>query len=498
MDFDKIKKIIKKYHWWSEDCPGRWQYCYWINSAVEQKKYFHPRYLSACFVVFKNGYLYEKTSEEEKIKIYYWLKNKFRQDPNYIKKEHVKWLAVRKKLFVQIDIVIREAAQWDKMKLLQNYNKLLAIATDSVCWGFFLECIDPYNVNILPNKVAHELLQSDSAERNDVMIELSTPPVISFMEQYRVDSARLVFKYRKLLNSHRFYQAKDFSNFVNKYSCLSVNYGGSDPFVVKDFIKQFKELAAEYSDVQLRKEIGLIVRKPQKIRQQQKILYRKYDFSRDLADDFIIMRQIGAWIDERKESMVKTSLAVWTILNHIAHLTGASKNQLEFFTEKEINFLLKQNKKVSSTIIKERSKNSVFMVTARRGKKADLKIFTKQPATVLSNLLNHIESKELVGMVASGRSGIFRGRAQIIIDATKDKFQPGSILVTSMTRPDFVPIIKKASAIVTDEGGITCHAAIIARELGIPCVIGTRHATKLIKNGDRLEIDLASGKIKIM
>lgn len=83
----------------------------------------------------------------------------------------------------------------------------------------------------------------------------------------------------------------------------------------------------------------------------------------------------------------------------------------------------------------------------------------------------------LRGVAASPGVGI--GPAKIILDVKKaaSSFSQNDILVTKMTNPDWVPLMKKASAIVTDEGGITCHAAIVSRELGIPCVVGTRQAT---------------------
>ncbi|MBI1972117.1 MAG: phosphoenolpyruvate synthase [Candidatus Aenigmarchaeota archaeon] len=75
------------------------------------------------------------------------------------------------------------------------------------------------------------------------------------------------------------------------------------------------------------------------------------------------------------------------------------------------------------------------------------------------------------------------------------KLAQGDILVTQMTTPDMVPIMKKASAIVTDTGGLTSHAAIVSRELGIPCVVGTREATRKLHDGDTITVDAASGKI---
>lgn len=76
------------------------------------------------------------------------------------------------------------------------------------------------------------------------------------------------------------------------------------------------------------------------------------------------------------------------------------------------------------------------------------------------------------------------------------KMKQGDVLVVSMTTPDFMPIIRLAGAIITDEGGVTCHAAIIARELGIPCIIGTKIATKVLKDGDVAEVDATNGVVR--
>jgi pyruvate,water dikinase len=65
-----------------------------------------------------------------------------------------------------------------------------------------------------------------------------------------------------------------------------------------------------------------------------------------------------------------------------------------------------------------------------------------------------------------------------------------------MTRPDYVPAMKKAAAIVTNEGGITCHAAIVSRELGIPCIIGTKIATEVFKDGDVVEVNANHGWVR--
>lgn len=93
--------------------------------------------------------------------------------------------------------------------------------------------------------------------------------------------------------------------------------------------------------------------------------------------------------------------------------------------------------------------------------------------------------------------GKVTGKAMVVV-GHKDfkKFKNNSILVAEMTRPDFLPIMKKAKAIITDEGSLTCHAAIVSRELGIPCVVGTKIATKVLSDGDKVEVDAHNGVIK--
>ena len=95
--------------------------------------------------------------------------------------------------------------------------------------------------------------------------------------------------------------------------------------------------------------------------------------------------------------------------------------------------------------------------------------------------------------------GKMRGRAVIVTSVKEiDKVKPGDILVSVMTRPDYVQGMKRAAAIVTDEGGVTCHAAIVSRELGIPCVIGTKIATQVIHDGDEVEVNANHGLVTII
>ncbi len=108
-----------------------------------------------------------------------------------------------------------------------------------------------------------------------------------------------------------------------------------------------------------------------------------------------------------------------------------------------------------------------------------------------------ITSSEIRGQIAS--KGTATGKVKIIINREDfDKLQNGEIIVASMTRPEFAPILNRCSAIITDEGGVTCHAAIVARELNIPCIIGTQIATEVLKDGDMVEVDADKGIVKVI
>ncbi len=100
----------------------------------------------------------------------------------------------------------------------------------------------------------------------------------------------------------------------------------------------------------------------------------------------------------------------------------------------------------------------------------------------------------LIGLGAS--PGIGTGMVKVVKDISElDKVEKGDVMVTIMTNPDMVPAMEKSAAIVTDQGGATCHAAIVSRELGIPCIVGTKVATELLKEGQTITVDASHGKV---
>jgi len=141
---------------------------------------------------------------------------------------------------------------------------------------------------------------------------------------------------------------------------------------------------------------------------------------------------------------------------------------------------------------------------AKDGKTGELFIVQARPETVQArrnpDVLEHYRLGSRSTVLISGRSvgeKISTGRVRVI-QSPEDigQFQQGEVLVTDKTDPDWQPIMKKAAAIITNRGGRTCHAAIVAREMKKPCIISTKIATKVLKDGDLVEVDATNGTVK--
>jgi pyruvate,water dikinase len=139
---------------------------------------------------------------------------------------------------------------------------------------------------------------------------------------------------------------------------------------------------------------------------------------------------------------------------------------------------------------------------AKDGETGELYIVQARPETVQSqkskSVLKSYQLKGTSEVAVTGRAVgemIGQGKAKVILDVHKiDEFEPGEVLVTNKTDPDWEPIMKRASAIVTNQGGRTCHAAIIAREMGIPAIVGCGDATGVLKSGQEVTVSCSEGE----
>lgn len=174
-----------------------------------------------------------------------------------------------------------------------------------------------------------------------------------------------------------------------------------------------------------------------------------------------------------------------------------AKDRILFsLTSAEVESLARQ-----AMIIEKHYGRPMDIEWAKDGLNGQLYILQARPETVKSRdnkqILERYTLQKKSEILAEGRSigqRIGQGKARIIKDVSEmDRVQPGDVLVSDMTDPDWEPVMKRASAIVTNRGGRTCHAAIIARELGIPAVVGCGDATKTIRDGDEVTVSCAEG-----
>jgi len=170
----------------------------------------------------------------------------------------------------------------------------------------------------------------------------------------------------------------------------------------------------------------------------------------------------------------------------------ADKQQTQKISDEDIIHLARIGKQ-----LEEHYKTPQDIEWAKEGK--SLYIVQTRPVTTIKKhtkaaTVNSSAKMLLEGVAAS--PGAASGVVKIIPDPSHiDKIMPGDILVAEMTTPDFVPAMKRAVAIITDRGGRTAHAAIVSRELGIPCVVGTETATKSLKDGQEVTVDGSAGKV---
>lgn len=202
------------------------------------------------------------------------------------------------------------------------------------------------------------------------------------------------------------------------------------------------------------------------------------------------------WREHRKKINLMGIHLLHYIMSSVESKTGIPKKYVAYMGHEELESVLRGF--VGYEILKDRYENGVLV--SIDGEK--IRLYTDNEASSLHEQLDEkinksTDSETINGQVAS--QGFAKGIAKVVLDTSEfDKFEEGDILVTGMTRPEFVPLMKKAAGIVTNEGGITCHAAIVSRELGKPCIIGTQNATKVIKDGDMVEVRSHHGTVRII
>ena len=204
----------------------------------------------------------------------------------------------------------------------------------------------------------------------------------------------------------------------------------------------------------------------------------------------------------RKNLGRKTKKYIYNKKAGLKEVAVSEKNQLKFsLSDDEILTLAKWGLIIEEHYSKIQKKWMPQDIEwAKDGKTGELFIIQSRPETVHSIETNIYKEykikttkKPILNGIAIGNK-IGTGKVHIIKNASKlSEFKEGEILVTKMTDPDWTSVFPMASAVITDEGGKTCHSAIISRELGVPCIVGTGNATKILKNGQEITVDCTQG-----
>jgi len=268
--------------------------------------------------------------------------------------------------------------------------------------------------------------------------------------------------------------------FISRFFWIDCNYVGCRPLKKEEILEEASKLETHW--------------KPDlnKLKEEKKVLFKKYGFSEKEKELVAITELLIDWQDVRKELIFRSVYTMNKVVEEISKKFKIEPKLLHYFMAEELPQRIRE--KTVEEEAKKRMKGCVIVMSLEGEK-----VFGEKDFKELQKAMEeeHEEIEILIGQAAS--LGTAAGTVKICTTMESlEKVKEGDILVASMTRPEFVPAMKKAAAIVTDEGGVLCHAAIISRELGIPCVIGTKLATKVLKDGDVVEVRASHGRVKIL
>lgn len=229
-----------------------------------------------------------------------------------------------------------------------------------------------------------------------------------------------------------------------------------------------------------------------------KSLIKIIDSDKELMRQIKSAQKFGWLLSWSVENFLITAASLIPWYKLIAKNLKIKYSQWTLLTYSEVLDGLKNGLKIKETELKKREIS--YIVLIKQGK---LVIETGLVAKKLSEDINHdVGAMDIVLNHVTGQPtspGKVQGRVKIVKFAKNSyNIKEGEVLVCSMTSPDYLLAMKRAVAIVTDEGGLLCHAAIISRELGKPCIVGTRNASKVLVDGDLVEVDADNGTVKIL
>jgi phosphohistidine swiveling domain-containing protein len=283
------------------------------------------------------------------------------------------------------------------------------------------------------------------------------------------------------------------TDFSNKYIWFPFEYGGPEIYDVETVIKRVQEHIKKGDKIETHSEEEII--------NHQNDIIKKYNLNDEIIFHFKIIQTLALMQDDRKAVNARACYFVNNlVLSKLSKIIGLPIKDLFLIDP----WLLDEYIDIEDLSgLKERieKRNEMFLICLDENDKIAFKEGIHECTSFLNNLDITINEKvvnnSIVGKVAY--PGKVTGIARVVKKSSEcSMLNDGEILVTYMTTPDFVPFLKRASAVVTEEGGITCHAAIVARELKKPCITGTGNVMSIIKDGDMIEVDANNGIVRII
>lgn len=368
-------------------------------------------------------------------------------------------------------------------EIVQWFKKFYALNND-----FWIIVHVPEIANWGGERILSRYLEQLDIEHARENLEILAAPVrFSFFQEEELALLKIAalkdrVKFRAALERH-----------AKRYSWILNSYGGNRILDARFFENRIMELRKKGSVV---KQIRSIKGQRGKNIQRKRDLARRLKLGRRISRAADKLAESIWWQDLRKGYVWRIHAMLDIMLKEIARRSGWKLEELLWCWPREIIAIASGQKVNKRKIVVRRQLYALWLDNKK------IHEYYGAPArTLIKNFLKNQKVKnihEARGLVVSRGKKLVRGRAIIIRNAFDDaeKMKKGDILVATMTAPEFIMIMKRAAAIVTDAGGMTSHAAIVSRELGIPCVVGTQIATKIFRDGDLIEVDAERGIVR--
>ncbi len=442
-------------------------------------------------------------SIEEKFQIYMHIFKSMKKDHKYIEKM-ITLSRNREKICDKfLDKIKDKINSFSDKELFNNYLIFTEKIRSYVEFPAAVEALDILSEYHIKDMLKKELMALSDYEFENAFTVLTSVPFISFLEDAKRDLLILTLKHKELIKSDNITDEvlSDFKKHRDKHFFIETSFNSRKCLSPHNFISMTKKELKKPEKEPI-SALNSINNKVSKIKKEKKQALSKYPLNDDMLLHLKIIEELGSFVDERKKIMLKYIYYIHEVCEQFSKKIGIEIDDLMRFTTEEIKGMLLENSPIDLEEAKSRKKFSLLLYSLDKNNNATIELVENKLAKeIFDIIISDIQDRENVtikGRVVYNDPKTLTGKVQIIMNSHIEKFEKGNILVTSMTRPEFIHIMQDASAIITDEGGITGHAAILSREMKKPCIVSTKNATRVLKTGDKINMNLETGEIKIM